>query len=243
MPRLSVVIPAYNEEKRLGATLESLREYFSATDEDVEVIVVDDGSKDRTVEVAELFGGDVLHLRVLRFLKNQGKGHAVKQGMLAAKGEYALFIDADNSTPIAEIAKLWPFADEYEVVIGSRHLHGSNVVIKQPWYRIIMSRMGNLLIRATIVRGIRDTQCGFKLFQREACKAIFSRQQTMGFGFDMEILAIAQKILHYNIKEVPVSWYNSPDSRVRPIHDAWRTLKELFRIKYGLLAGKYRNAK
>ncbi len=240
MPHLSIIIPAYNEEKRLGATLASLQQYFATTGEDVEVIVVDDGSNDRTVEVAQEAAGEVLHLRVLRFLKNQGKGHAVKQGMLAAKGEYVLFIDADNSTPIAELAKFWPFAADYEVVIGSRHVRGSNVVITQPWFRIIISRIGNFLIRATIVRGIRDTQCGFKLFQRQACLEIFSRQQTMGFGFDMEILAIAQKILHYKIKEVPVSWYNSSDSRVRPIYDAWRTLQELVSIKWGLLLGRYR---
>lgn len=240
MPRLSVVIPCYNEARRLGSTLAAVRAYLLRTEEDAEVLVVDDGSTDATVEVAEQFVRADFRLRVVRMVKNQGKGAAVRHGMLAAKGEYVLFTDADNSTPIEELEQLLPFADAYPVVIGSRHIRGSTIVIKQPWYRVAMSRVGNALIQMMIVWGIRDTQCGFKLFTREACRQIFSRSRITGWGFDMEILAIAQKILGYRIKEVPVSWYDSPQSRLRPIRDAWRTLKELVRIKYSLVVGRYR---
>lgn len=239
MVDLSIVIPCYNEEKRLPDTLRDIEKYLALTNKSVEVIVVDDGSQDRTGLVAKEEVAYIPGLRVLRYEQNQGKGYAVKFGMLAAKGRYALFMDADNSTPLSEIEKLWPYAETHEVVIGSRHLKTSNVVIKQPWYRVVISRLGNALIQAILIRGVYDTQCGFKLFQKEARQNIFSRQRTMGFGFDVEVLAIAQRVFDYRIKEVPVSWYNSTDSRVRPIYDAWRTLRELVRIKYNLLTGKY----
>jgi dolichyl-phosphate beta-glucosyltransferase len=241
-PDLSIVIPCYNEEGRLPATLRDIAKYLITSSLVVEIIVVDDGSKDNTVEVAASMQKLLPMLRLLPFTKNRGKGHAVKHGILTAKGKLVLFMDADNSTPIREVEKLLPFTNQYPVVIGSRHLHESNVVIKQPLSRIIISRLGNLLIQALLIRGIRDTQCGFKLFQKNAAQDIFAKQRTTGFGFDMEVLAIAQKIFHYKIKEVPVSWYNSQDSRVRPIHDAWRTLKDLFRIKQNLLTGLYKKA-
>lgn len=237
---LSVIIPCYNEEQRLPPTLKSVAAFLKTYRKEVEVLVVDDGSSDRTSEVAKSFASEIKNLRVLRYEPNQGKGHAVKNGMLAATGDYAVFMDADNSTPLEEINKLMPYAADYEVVIGSRHLKTSNVVIKQPWYRIVISRVGNLLIQNLLIRGVYDTQCGFKLFRREATQQIFSRQRILGFGFDMEILAIAQKVLHYRIKEVPVSWYDAPGSRIRPIRDAWRTLRELIRIKMNLVTRKYR---
>ncbi len=239
---LSIIIPCYNEAQRLPATLRDIAKYLIGSDLTVEIIVVDDGSKDDTVAVANSMTKLLPMLRVLPFTKNQGKGHAVKHGMLATKGKLALFMDADNSTPIREVAKLLPFITQNEVVIGSRHLHESNVVIKQPFYRIVISRLGNLLIQALLIRGVRDTQCGFKLFQTAAAHKIFALQRTTGFGFDMEVLAIAQSIFHYKIKEVPVSWYNSKDSRVRPIHDAWRTLNDLFRIKHNLVSGAYKKS-
>lgn len=239
-PDLSIIIPCYNEAKRLPATLRDIAKYLITSDLSVEIIVVDDGSQDDTVEVATALQKLLPMLRVLPFTKNQGKGHAVKHGMLASTGKFALFMDADNSTPIREVAKLLPYMAEHEVAIGSRHLHESDVVIKQPLYRIILSRFGNLLIQTLLIRGIRDTQCGFKLFTKTAAHNIFAKQRTTGFGFDMEVLAIAQSIFHYKIKEVAVSWYNSKDSRVRPIHDAWRTLKDLFRIKHNLVTGVYK---
>lgn len=237
---LSIIIPAYNEEKRLPGTLESIAEYLKQIDKEIEVIVVDDGSSDNTTKVAEKMKSDIKNLKVINYGENRGKGYAVKTGMLAAKGDYTLFMDADNATPITEIEKLWPFASGFEVVIGSRHLKTSNVVIKQPWYRILISRLGNFVIQALLIKGIKDTQCGFKLFSKKAAKEIYSRQKIDRWGFDMEILAIAQKILGYKIKEVPVSWYNSPDSRLRPIRDGFRTLRELIKIKINLISGKYK---
>lgn len=236
---LSIIIPAYNEEKRLPKTLSSIAEYIKTSDMTFEVIVVEDGSTDKTIEVAKAMTSELPNLQVLSYGENKGKGFAVKTGMLAAKGNHALFMDADNATPIAEIEKLWPFASGYDVVIGSRHLKDSNVVIKQPWYRILISRAGNFVIQALILKGIKDTQCGFKLFSKDATKEIFSRQQIHRWGFDMEILSIAQKIMKYKIKEVPVSWYNSADSRLRPIRDAIRTLRELLKIKWNLITRTY----
>lgn len=237
---LSIIIPCFNEEKRLPETLASVAAHLKTFSHECEVIVVDDGSSDKTKEAGESFADRIANLRVMRFEKNGGKGHAVKHGMLAATGDYAVFMDADNSTPLGEIEKLLPFINDHEVVIGSRHLKTSNVVVKQPWYRIVISRVGNLLIQSLLIRGVRDTQCGFKLFQKSSLQPIYGRQRIMGFGFDMEILAIAQKILGYRIKEVPVSWYNSPESRIRPVRDAWRTFKELIRIKYNLTTGQYK---
>jgi len=240
MPTLSVIIPAYNEEKRLPATLKDIEKFLATYDKEVEVIVVDDGSKDKTIEIAKEHGKSIKNFRVIAQEQNQGKGAAVKRGFLEANGDWRLFMDADNATPLNEIELLWPYTKDYQVIIGSRHLKTSNVVVDQPWYRKLISRTGNLLIQVTIVRGITDTQAGFKLFSKEAVENIFSKQQITGWGFDMELLAIAQKIYKYKIKEVPISWYNSADSRLRPIRDAWRTLKELMKIKWNLIRKAYK---
>lgn len=237
---LSVIIPAYNEEKRLPETLQDIATFLESYDKEVEVLVIDDGSTDKTIEVSNSFSNAIKHLRVIAQEQNQGKGAAVKRGMLEAKGDWKLFMDADNATPLNEIDLLWPSTKEFEVIIGSRHLKTSNVVIAQPWYRRLISRAGNLLIQATIVRGIVDTQAGFKLFSNEAAQKIFSKQQITRWGFDMELLAIAQKIFGYKIKEVPISWYNSSESRLRPIRDSWRTLKELMKIKWNLMTNAYK---
>jgi dolichyl-phosphate beta-glucosyltransferase len=238
--KLSVIIPAYNEATRLPDTLKETCLYLREQDYQAEVIVVDDGSRDQTVKMARTLSKTFLFVRIIESDKNYGKGHAVKTGALAALGELILFTDADNSTPIAEIEKLLPFIGKYEVVIGSRHMKDSNVVIRQPWYRRLLSRSANLVIQTLLVRGVQDTQCGFKLFQKKAARELFARQKTNGFGFDIEILTIAQKVLKYKIKEVPVSWYNSTDSRVRPIRDAFRTLRELVRITFTVHRGGYK---
>ncbi len=238
MPTLSIIIPAYNEAHRLPDTLHAVRQYLTHRGILAEVIVVDDGSTDDTAAIAAHMAGYIADLRVIRLAKNSGKGRAVQAGMLASRGDYALFMDADHSTPINEVDALLPYADTHDVIIGSRHLPDSEIVIKQPWYRVLVSRLGNAAIRLLLVRGIHDTQCGFKLFRRAAYIDIFTRQRTTGFGFDIEILSIARQ-LGYRVKEVPVSWYNSPESKVRPLADAWRTLKELLRITYHVRTGHY----
>lgn len=242
MPFLSVVIPAYNEQKRLPKTLRSIARYIARSSNTIEVIVVDDGSTDNTVNLAQRYAPEIPHLRVIALSKNHGKGHAVQQGVFAAKGKYILFMDADNSTPISEVEKLLPYITTNQVVIGSRATASSDILIAQPWYRRLLGRVGNLLIRTLAVKGIQDTQCGFKLFRHRAAKQIFKRLQIMRFGFDMEILSIAQNVLGYKIKEVGVSWIDAPGSKVHPIRDGRRTLQELFRIAYNLFTGQYQEA-
>lgn len=238
MPYLSIVIPCYNEEERLPETLHDIKNYIKNRKEFIEVIVVDDGSTDRTAEVARSYQNAIPGLWVLHYGENRGKGHAVQQGMLSAQGDYALFMDADNSTKLSEIEKLLPHTTDNDVVIGSRAMPDSDIVIHQPWYRVMLGRLGNGLIQTLLVPGIRDTQCGFKLFSKHARNAVFSRQRVSGFGSDIETLSIAKR-LGYNVKEVGVTWYNAPGSKVRPIRDAWRTLRELARIKYNFLTRQY----
>lgn len=236
----SIVIPAYNEAKRLPATLEKVQKFLSSFGKKVEVIVVNDGSKDSTVaEVQKIIEKyPTLNLRCIDNKENHGKGYAVRIGMLDAKGKYILFTDADNSTPIEELGNFDVLAGEAQILVGSRYMKGSKLEIRQPWYRIMLGRMANLLIQVTLIDDIKDTQCGFKLYSYKAAQDIFSRMKIDGFGFDMEALALAE-ILQYSIKEVPVAWYNSEDSRVRPIKDAIRTLTDLVTIKLNIWGGKY----
>lgn len=239
-PRLSVVIPAFNEAARLGATLDNLAKYFAGVDYRAEVLVVDDGSADATAEVARSRVGGELPVRVLDYGKNRGKGYAVRYGITRAAGEYRLFFDADGSTPIDQVEKFWPlFADGADVCLGSRALAESDVVVHQPWYRETMGRMFNRFVRLLAVRGFHDTQCGFKAFSAAAVETIFSRQQLTGFGFDVELLYIAQK---HGVRavEVPVKWINSPSSRVHPVLDSSRMFVELFKIRWLAWSGHYR---
>lgn len=237
----SIVIPAYNEAKRLPATLEKIEKFLADFPKKVEIVVVNDGSKDTTVkEVAKFIEKyPKLHLRCIDNKENHGKGYAVRMGMLDAKGKYVLFTDADNSTPIEELASFDSQVTDADILIGSRYMKGSKLEIRQPWYRIMLGRMANLLIQVTLIDDIKDTQCGFKLYSYKASQDIFSRMKIDGFGFDMEALALAE-ILQYSIKEVPVAWYNSEDSRVRPIKDAIRTLTDLVSIKLNIWGGKYK---
>ncbi len=158
---------------------------------------------------------------------------------MAARGRYILFTDADNSTPIEELAGFLPQMQRADVAIGSRYLSESKVHIKQPWYRIAIGRIANFLIQLFLVDGIRDTQCGFKLFRHHAAKDIFSRMKVEGFGFDMEALTLAE-LLGYSVRELPVDWYNSDSSRVRPLKDTFRTFKDLVFIKLNVWTGKYK---
>jgi dolichyl-phosphate beta-glucosyltransferase len=239
-PRLSVIIPAYNEEERIGGTLDDLTAYFAAVDYPVEVIVVDDGSTDGTAELVRSKIGGPLPLQLLDYGRNEGKGFAVRHGITRASGDYRLFFDADGSTPIDQVEKFWPqFESGFDVALGSRALPDSDVVVHQPWYRETMGRTFNLMVRLLTVRGFHDTQCGFKAFSRPAVEIIFGRQRLAGFGFDVELLYIAQ--MHgLRAVEVPVKWINSPSSRVHPIRDASRMFLELIKIRWLAWRGAYR---
>lgn len=238
---LSVVVPAYNEEERIESTLESIVAYLQAQKISFELLVADDGSRDRTrLKVKEFIDRHQLADRacLVALPQNQGKGAAVRAGVLRAVGKYILFTDADNSTPIEEVTGFLAQIDETDILIGSRYLKASNVEKKQPWYRILLSRAANFVIQAFLIEGIKDTQCGFKMLHYEPAKDIFSRMKVDGFGFDMELLALAE-VLDYRVKEVPVSWFDSPNSRVRPVRAALRTLGDLATIKMNIWTGKY----
>lgn len=225
-PYLSVIIPAYNEEKRLPKTLESVFKYLNKQAYAFEVIVVDDGSADKTTQNIKDFSKDI---KIVSYLPNRGKGYAVKTGMLKAIGEWRLFMDADNSTPISEIAKLWPYAKEFDVVIGSRYLD-KKILRKQPLFRRVLSRVANMVIRVLLLPEIQDTQCGFKLFNKKATKIIFPLTSIERWGFDFDVLAIARK-KKLKIKEVGICWKDADSSHVRAAHAALATLKELLKVR------------
>lgn len=235
---VSVIVPAYNEQHRIKKTLEALDNYFSDRPITRQIIVVDDGSTDNTSAVVKALKEGINDLSVITYHPNAGKGHAIKKGVEESRGEYVLFTDADNSTPIEEFDKFYPLLRDNQVVIGSRYISGSNIVVKQPYYRVLIGRLGNKLIQFLLLDGVNDTQCGFKAFQHEAAKQIFNRMKVNRFGFDIEMLSIA-RLLNFTVREIPVSWYNSNESRIRPIKDALKTFGELVYIKLNLWGGRY----
>jgi dolichyl-phosphate beta-glucosyltransferase len=235
-PRLSVVIPAYNEAERLPRTLGRVSAYLSKRELDYEIVVVDDGSTDGTAERVRAAGES--RLVVLRHEPNRGKGYAVRRGMLAARGTLRLMTDADLSTPIEDLARLEAALEAgYDVAIGSRAVAGANVEVHQPWYREAMGRLFNLLVRALALPGLFDTQCGFKLFTAAAAEIAFSRAVFDGFSFDVEALFIARRA-HLRIAEVPVTWRNDAATRVGLVHGGLAFL-DLLRIRSNGWAGRY----
>ena len=229
---LSVVVPAYNESARLPATLVRLRDYLDAAGEPYQVIVVDDGSSDGTADTAEATASAWPQMCVLRLPRNMGKGAAVRAGMLAATGEHRLFTDADLSAPIEELPKLRArLSPSCQVVIGSRAVAGSVIEEHQPGRRETMGRVYNRLLQFVALRGLHDTQCGFKLFTAAAAEACFRPLRTMRFGFDAEVLLRARK-LNLGIAEVPVRWGHREDSRVSAMRDSLRTLYELMVLRF-----------
>ncbi len=235
-PFLSVIIPAYNEEVRLPDTLRLIQEYLDGAPYTWEIVVMDDGSTDRTVTVAREACGERSNCRVIKAARNQGKGAAIRRGMLEARGRYRLFTDADNSTPIQETAKLLRRMRRAraDVAIGSRAVRGAQLEVRQPLHREMMGRFFNVLVQLLVLPGIHDTQCGFKIFTARAAKAIFPHQRLDGFSFDVEILWLARQ-QGYRIIEVPIRWINSPASRVSPIRDSVHVFADLIRIRFGLL--------
>jgi len=237
---LSVIIPAYNEEKRLSGTLREINDYLRKQSYVSEIIVVSDGSTDRTVEVIKNLTPEITNLKILEFKERQGKGFGVKQGILEAKGEYQIFTDADNSTSMDQLEKMWPeFETGYDVVIGSRDIKGAVLSVPQPWLRKVILGGGFKLVRKIIIGlwKIRDTQCGFKGFKKKAGQDIFSRVTIRQFGFDPEVLIIARK-LGYKIKEIPITWVNDPDSKVK-FKSMIKMLFEILKIRWNLFLGKY----
>lgn len=241
-PFLSIIIPAYNEEKLIADTLSQVTAFLEAKPFSYEVIVVDDGSRDRTVEIAKEWGVEKkgFPVIVLENVRNRGKGFSVRKGFQSAVGEYACFSDADLSTPIEDSDKLLKWNNEgFDVAIGSRALKESEIDLHQPWWREIMGKTFNKFVQIMAIRGIKDTQCGFKCFSRDAYSEVFKRQSIDGFGFDVEALFIARK--HgFKIKEVPVKWVNRFESRVNPILHPIQMLFELVLIRFRDLMGVYK---
>ena len=237
---LSVVIPAYNEEVRIVPTIGAIASYISDLGIPWELILADDGSRDDTAKLVEDLG--FVNLRVLRAERNAGKGNAVHRGMLAARGQYVLFTDADNSTPIEEITKLLHKVQQegYAMAIGSRAAEGADEGHKS-LLRHLLSGGLRWIVRVLFRIGVRDTQCGFKLYTRAAARRLHEAQTIMGFSFDLEILYLATK-WGYRIAEVPVHWIDAPGSKVDTTKEVKRFVRDLFRIKWNDVRGIYAKA-
>jgi dolichyl-phosphate beta-glucosyltransferase len=236
-PFLSIVIPAHNEERRLPPTLAKIDTFLQTQPYQAEVIIVENGSGDRTLEVAKDFAETHPYVHAIQ-VQARGKGLAVKAGMLAAVGDYRFICDADLSMPIEELTKfLPPNADGYDISIGTREGHEAKR-INEPEYRHLIGRINNWIIKLTILRGFEDTQCGFKMFNRTSAEDLFNVQQMAGIGFDIELLFIAQK-RGYKIREVPITWYFGTDSRVKLIDDSLGLLREIWEIQRNWRQGRY----
>lgn len=235
-PRLSVVIPAYNEQNRLPASLGALRRYLEARPYAYEVLVVDNASTDATAETVRREAESWPALRCLS-IPERGKGIAVKVGALAAKGEAVMLCDADFSMPVEEIERFLERLAESDVAIATREGAGSRRV-GEPQLRHIMGRVFNALVRALAVPRFQDTQCGFKCFNRASVEAIFPRLTVRGFGFDVEVLYLARK-LGFSVAEVPIVWYFQADSRVNPLRDTPRMILDVLRVRWNDLRGVY----
>jgi dolichyl-phosphate beta-glucosyltransferase len=229
---LSIIVPAYNEEKRLGRTLDSIRTYFQGKEYSYEVLIVDDGSKDNTSLLAEksLLSTESKS-KIIKNNRNRGKGYSVRAGVRKAEGDLILLSDADLSTPIEEFEKLGEYISRgFDIAIGSRSVKGADVRISQPKYRVLMGKTFNFMVRALLLRGFIDTQCGFKLFKKNCIKDIEPDMKIDGFSFDVEMLYLALK-KGYTVKEVPVVWEDFKGSKVNPFYDSARMFKDLLYIK------------
>lgn len=239
-PFLSIIIPAYNEAERIVPTIGAIASYVSSLGFSWELIVSDDGSRDDTVAIVEAL--ELVNLRVLRAARNGGKGSAVRRGMLAARGRYLLFDDADNSTPIEELPRLlFKLEHErYDIAVGSRIAEGAQE-LRRSFVRRILSGGLRWMVRTLFRIGVRDTQCGFKLFTRESARRLYSAQTIDGFSFDLEILYLAARF-GYRVAEVPVTWVDSPGSKVDTNREVHRFVRDLLRIKLNDLRGIYAHA-
>lgn len=237
---LSVIIPAYNEEQRIAPTLASVDDFLATSGLSYEIVVVDDGSRDGTVALVDEIARTRPAIRCIPTRPNRGKGHAVRVGMLGAVGAIRLMCDADGSIPAVEIPRVVnPIRmGEVDVAIGSRRADGANVAVKQPFYRRAWSKLCNQVVQRVLVRGVRDTQCGFKAFRADAAVDIFSRCRIDGWAFDLEALALATRMGH-SIREIAVTWSDDPRSKINPLKDAWKVFRELLTIRGNLRRGVY----
>jgi len=239
-PHLSVVIPAFDEERRLPPTLRTTLLYLAGQPYSSEVIVVDDGSADSTVQLVEAISIENSMVRLVRHFdgRNHGKGATVQRGMLESRGAYRLFMDADNSTTIDHLERFWPWFEKgYDVVIGSRDIDGADIPVRQSRLKELAGDAGNLVIRLLAVPGIYDTQAGFKMFTARAADEIFPRVTLERWGFDIEVLAIARR-KGFRIKELPITWRNDMESKVST--GAYvEVLGEVWRIHRNLRTGLY----
>jgi len=238
-PEISIVIPSYNEELRLPATLERIAGYLPSLGGGTEILVVDDGSKDRTAEVAESFRKILPNLRVISNGVNRGKGFSVRHGMREARGRVVLFTDADLSAPIEEAPKLLEALKTYDVAIGSRALDRSLITVHESRFREFAGIVFNTIVRLMLRLPFVDTQCGFKAFRRERCKIIFEQQRIERFGFDPELLYLAR---HHGLRtvEIPVRWGHSPATKVNMLRDSIQMFLDIFTIRWNSLLGRYR---
>jgi len=237
--KLSVIIPAYNEEERLPSTLKAIDDYLVKQDYGYEILVVNDGSSDDTAGVVKNLKTEIDNLKLIDNKENHGKGYVVREGLKKAKGNYRLFTDADNSTSIDQVEKMWPHVDEYGVIIGSRDLEDSVLDPPQPWFREHVLGFGFRLVRKIILDlwGLEDTQCGFKLFKKEVVDEIGSKAKVDQFAFDPELLILAKRA-GFKIKEIPVRWVNDPNSKVG-LENMIKMGLDLLKIRWDLITGKY----
>jgi dolichyl-phosphate beta-glucosyltransferase len=242
-PTYSIVIPAYNESARLGATLEKVLAYVHAQGWDAEVIVVNDGSRDNTAEIVRSFAAKDPALRLVENPGNRGKGYSVRNGMLNARGSIVLFSDADLSSPIEEAPKLFEALERgADIAIGSRWLRAETQTQRQPLHRQLFGRIFNLVLRLTLGLQFADTQCGFKAFKQTAVQSIFPLQRIERWGFDPEILFLARKF-KFRVQEVPVAWAHREGTSINPLVDGSRMVMEMLHIRWNSLTGKYDTAK
>jgi len=241
MHSLSIIIPAYNESHRIKNTLFDVYTYLKKNQFDAEILIVNDGSTDNTKQIVNQAAKKIPILKSINYTPNQGKGQAVKTGLNKASKKYSLIFDADQSISIKQIKKMLSALQKSkaDIAIGSRYLQPTTTKAKQPLYRIAASRIGYLLNQKLLNLHFKDTQCGFKLFKTCVAKEIIKKQTIKRFYFDAELLVIAQ-INNYKIIEVPIAWHDKIGSRVKPIRDAYRNLRDTLRIAYNLKKGKYK---
>lgn len=239
---LSVIIPAYNESKRISDTLFSVSKNLSRQNYDYEILVVNDGSKDNTAQVVKGLAGKISHLRLIDNEENHGKGWVVKQGMLEARGVYRLFMDADNSTTVDQVAGFFHYFKEgNDIVIGSRRIKGAKIAVHQPLFRDFLGGVFRFIVHIIVPLGVTDSQAGFKMFSSEAANKVFTKQTVFRWAFDVEILAIARK-MKLRIAETPIVWVNDAESHVK-LGGMIRMFFEVLNVRWNLILGKYNDKK